>query len=90
MFTLAFWKAAFERALWTFAQALIAVIGVGAVGFGDIDWLAAASIGGVAAVVSILKSIIVNGVTGDGPSITKAEQTVSKDEVVVQNHALFR
>lgn len=83
MFTLAFWKSALERALWTFAQALIAVIGVGAVGFGGVDWLGAASISGVAAVVSILKSIIVNGVTGDGPSITKAEQVVEKDEIVV-------
>jgi len=73
MFTIEFWKAAGERAVWTFAQSAIATIGVGSIGFGDVNWIAVASVGGVAAVISVLKSIIVNGVTGDGPSITKAE-----------------
>lgn len=82
MFTIDFWKAAGERALWTFAQSALATIGVGAAGFGEVDWIAVASVGGVAAVVSILKSIIVNGVTGDGPSITKAEQIVPEGDSV--------
>lgn len=73
----AFWAAASERAIWTFAQSALATIGVGAVGFGDVNWIAVASVGGVAAVVSVLKSIVVNAATGDGPSTTNSEQIVN-------------
>lgn len=83
MWTIQFWKAAGERALWTFAQSALATLGVIGIGFGDVNWITIASVGGVAAIASVLKSIVVNGATGDGPSITKAEQTVARDEVVV-------
>jgi len=82
MFTIEFWKAAGERAIWTIAQSAVAAIGVGAVGFGDVNWIAVASIAGVAGVVSILKSIIVNGATGTGPSVTTAEQIVPEGSTV--------
>lgn len=58
MFTTAFLKGAAERAVKTFAQALLAVIGVGSIGFADIDWQAQLSVAGLAALASLLTSLI--------------------------------
>lgn len=77
MWTISFWKAVAERALSTFAQAFLAVIPVTGVGFGEVNWLAALSIGGVAAVLSVVKSLIANQATGSGPSAIKNEVVVS-------------
>jgi hypothetical protein len=55
--TKAFIKAAGWRCLRTFAQAAIAAIG-SAVLIQDVDWLAVASTAGLAAILSILTSII--------------------------------
>ena len=82
MFTLTFWKAAFERALKTFAQTALAGIAVGA-GFGQIDWIALGSVAGVATVASVLFSIASDALTGNGPSLTDSEQLVGKDEIVL-------
>lgn len=49
-------KAAGIRAIKTFAQTMVGSVAVGA-GFGDIDWLRAASVAGVAAVLSLLTSL---------------------------------
>jgi hypothetical protein len=57
MWTIDFWKAAAERAIKTFAQSLLAVIAVGQVGFGDINWAASLSVAGVATLASILSSV---------------------------------
>ena len=58
MFTRAFWVDAGERALKTLAQAMLTVLTSGAFGIVDADWGSAASIGGLAAVVSVLTSIM--------------------------------
>jgi hypothetical protein len=54
------WKkwaiAALIRAIRTFAQSMVAMIGVGAA-FNEIDWLKALSVSGVAFVLSILTSL---------------------------------
>ena len=54
------WKkwaiAALIRAVRTFAQSMVAMIGVGAA-FNEIDWLKALSVSGVAFVLSILTSL---------------------------------
>ena len=55
--TAKWWKAAGIRAIKTFAQAAVALIGTGAVGFTDLDWLKIASVAGVSAVLSLLTSI---------------------------------
>lgn len=69
MFTIPFWKAAAERAVKTFAQALVAVGLTGATGLLDVDWPAALSAAGLAAVVSLATSVASSGVSGDGPSL---------------------
>lgn len=45
------------RAIKTAAQTAVALIGTGAVGFTDLDWVHIASVSGVTAVVSILTSV---------------------------------
>lgn len=51
------WKAALIRAVKTMAQAAVALIGTGAVGFTDLDWIRILSISGVTGLLSILTSI---------------------------------
>ena len=57
IWSIKFWRGAMERGVKTFAQALVAVIGVGAVGLLDVDWLGALSAASLATVVSLLTSI---------------------------------
>lgn len=45
------------RAVKTAAQTAAALIGTGAVGFTDLDWIHIASVSGVAAVLSLLTSV---------------------------------
>ncbi len=56
--TKSFWKAALIRALHTMAQTAIATIGTAAM-MEEVNWLAVLSASVLAAVVSILKSIVV-------------------------------
>ena len=49
--------AACIRAIKTAAQTAVSLIGTGAVGFTDLDWIQIASVSGVAAVVSLLTSV---------------------------------
>lgn len=69
MFTVAFWKAAAERAVKTVAQAAIAVIGVDMVSVIDLDWPYIAGVSVTAGVVSLLTSVASNGVGEPGPSL---------------------
>jgi hypothetical protein len=70
MWTLAFWKAAFERAVKTFAQALVAVMTADGFGLLDADWPARLSAAGLAALLSLLTSIGSAGAGNPGPSLS--------------------
>jgi len=74
MWTGAFWKAAFERAVKTFAQALVAVMTADGFGLLDADWPARLSAAGMAAVLSLLSSLASAGAGNPGPSL--ANETV--------------
>lgn len=50
-------KAAGIRAVRTFAQAMLAYIGTGAIVIGDVNWLAALSAGLMGAVLSLLMAL---------------------------------
>lgn len=52
-----FWRDAAERAVRTFAQSTLATLGVGAVDILNTNWVGALSVGGGAAIVSLLMSL---------------------------------
>ena len=61
--------AALIRAVKTAAQTAVALIGTGAVGFTDLDWVRIASVAGVAAVLSLLTSIATDLPEVDGAQV---------------------
>ena len=67
MFTVKFWKDAAERAIRTAAQALLALWATDVTGVLEVDWLQAGSVAALAALTSILMSIVATGV-GDKDS----------------------
>jgi len=66
MWTLDFWRSSAERALRTLAQVLLSMIVVGETGFLEVDWMQAFSVAGLAAVASVLMSIVATGVGDKG------------------------
>ena len=73
MFTAAFWKAAAERALKTFAQTAAAILVAAGTGLLSADWVGVLSVAGMAAVVSLLTSIASGAATDGSLSLTSAE-----------------
>jgi hypothetical protein len=67
MWELSFWKKTVERAIRTAAQALLALWGTQVSGVLDVDWMQAGSVAALAALTSVLMSIIATGV-GDHES----------------------
>lgn len=67
MWELKFWKQTIERAIRTAAQALLALWGTQVSGVLDVDWVQAGSVAALAALSSVLMSIIATGV-GDHES----------------------
>ena len=57
MFTLTFWRDAVERAVKTFCQSLVAVLGAGSVGLLNVPWVTSLSTAGLAALLSLLTSV---------------------------------
>lgn len=51
------WKASFFRALKTFCQIMLVLIGSDQIGFMDVDWIHIFSVAGMSAVMSIITSI---------------------------------
>ena len=66
MFTIKFWKDAGERAIRTAAQALLALWATDVSGVLTVDWLQAFSVAGLAAITSVLMSIVATGVGDKG------------------------
>ncbi len=56
--TRAFWRECFERAIKTFAQSLLALITAQATGLLSFDWQTGVSVSGIAALASVLTSIV--------------------------------
>lgn len=65
-----FWKAATERAVKTFAQTLIALLGAGAMNVLTVDWQQAIGVSLGATLLSYLTSIVSTEITKSGPSLS--------------------
>lgn len=59
------------RAVKTAAQTAASLIGTGAVGFTDLDWVQIASVSGVAAILSLLTSVAGIPEVAGGASVAK-------------------
>lgn len=77
MRTSKFWKDAAERALKTFAQSAVAILAL-STGLIDVSWVHAASVAGLAALVSLLTSV---GSAGVGSSESASLVVDTKDKV---------
>ena len=62
MFTVKFWKDAAERAIRTTAQALLALWATDVSGVLEVDWVQAGSVAALAALTSVLMSIVATNV----------------------------
>ena len=83
MFDKRFWIAAAERAVKTFAQTLVALIGTGAVGIMDLDWAQMIGVSLTATLLSVLTSIgSANFGKNTGPSL--ADETIEPDPIIVE------
>lgn len=81
MWTVAFWKQTVERLVKTFAQALLAVLGAGQAGILQVDWGDAVNVAALAAVVSLLTSLV-SALGNNGSDGTKTPSAVKLDEPV--------
>ena len=66
MFTVKFWKDAAERAIRTAAQALLALWATNVSGVLEVDWVQAGSVAALAALTSVLMSIVATNVGDKG------------------------
>lgn len=73
MWSPGFWKAAAERAISTFAQTEAAVLVAGGFGILDAPWWASLSASGMAALLSVLKSVGAAVASDGSPSLVDAE-----------------
>lgn len=78
MFTKLFWKGALERAIRTFCQTLVAVVGAAQFDWMSADWQSLLVTSAVAAGLSVLTSIASANIGDKGtPSVVPAVQPVS-------------
>lgn len=69
--TTRFWAATFERAVRTFAQTLIATLGLDTTDILHVPWERGLALAGAAALLSVLTCIATTGTGGKGPGITE-------------------
>jgi len=78
MWTKQFWIDVFERAVKTFAQAVVAAIGANATGMLDVDFAAVLGIAALTTVASVLTSI------ASAPASTKGTASLTNNVTYVE------
>lgn len=72
MWTVSFWKQTVERAVRTTAQVALSFWVLGQTSFMDVDWAQVAGVAGLAALTSVLMSLVATGMNDkDNPSMVK-------------------
>lgn len=72
-----FWRCTAERAVRTFLQTLVAVLGAGGIGLLDAPWVTALSTAGMAALLSVLNAVAAAPIgTPDSPSVLRPRSRV--------------
>lgn len=75
MWSLKFWKQTSERALRTAAQVALSFWVVGETGVLDVDWVQLGSVTGLAALASVLMSIVGSGLNdAENPSMVRLDK----------------
>ena len=83
MFTIVFWRFAFERAVKTFAQTLTALFSAGGIGLLDAPWMEVLSVAGMTALLSVLTSIASERVgEPESPSLVRSDPPAEPAERV--------
>lgn len=76
MMTWKFWRDALERAVKTFAQSFVALMGAGGFGIIDAPWVSSLNVAALAAVLSVFTSIAGINIGPDGtPSVVTPAAT---------------
>lgn len=88
MFSFAWAKSTVERAVRTAAQVLLGFLVVGETGLLDVDWQQALSVTAVAAIASILMSVVATGV-GDKGTTEFTSTPMHDDDFPEDGHADF-
>lgn len=73
IFTISFWKQATERAVKTFAQTALALLGAGALNVLTVDWVQVVGVSLGATLLSYLTSIVSVEITKSTISLTKPD-----------------
>lgn len=84
IYTAAFWRATFERVLATAIQTFIAVAFVDGVDLARVGWKGIALAVGSAALLALLKCVVANLATKDGPSLTHSEKVTPAESPLVR------
>ncbi|MER8068374.1 holin [Streptomyces sp. NPDC094034] len=71
LFTPTFWLATDERAVRTFAQTLLAALGLDAADLLALPWGRGLALAGIATVLSVATSLLTVGTGNDGPGVTE-------------------
>lgn len=83
MFDSRFWIAAAERAIKTFAQAMIALIGTDMIGITDLAWGQLLAASATATLLSVLTSVA-SANFGPNPGPSLADETIEPDPILVE------
>lgn len=87
MFLVSFWKASAERALKTFAQTVVALVGTNAANLLTVGFLDSLKAGLVAAALSVLTSVASSKFGPNyGPSLTSEMTVIDDDDFFDRDH----